>query len=144
MAQIRTAISAEELDVAGGIAEVSVPDCGGIAIFIGTVRSSAAGPVQRSDVQALEYDSHPTLAEQRLRGLALTAAERWDVRRLVAEHRSGRCEVGQPTLLVACSAPHRADALEACRWLIDEIKREVPIWKREIYPDGESWVGAGP
>ena len=56
-------------------------------------------------------------------------------------HRVGRCSLGEPTVVIACSAPHRADALEACRWLIDELKESVPIWKKEIYEDGDAWVG---
>ena len=142
MLQARAAVKATDLDVAAAIAEVSEPECGGIGVFVGTVRASAAGG-ERSDVLALEYDVHPTLAAQRLEAVAKTAGERWDVRRIVAEHRSGRCAVGQPTVVIACAAPHRADALDACRWMIDEIKREVPIWKKEIYADGASWVGPG-
>jgi molybdopterin synthase catalytic subunit len=143
MPEIRTAVTDEPLDLAAAIAQVSAPECGGIGVFIGTVRSSAAAAA-RSDVRALEYEAHPSLAPQRLDAIARAAGERWDVRRVVLEHRTGRCEVGEPTVVVACSAPHRADALDACRWMIDELKREVPIWKREVYEDGSAWVGAGP
>ena len=142
MLETRAAVSETPLDVAAAIAEVTVPECGGIGVFVGTVRTSDSDG-RRSDVQALEYDTHPTLAVQRLEDVAKAAGERWDVRRIVAEHRSGRCVVGEPTVVIACAAPHRADALDACRWIIDEIKREVPIWKREIYADGASWVGPG-
>lgn len=142
MPDVRTAITKEPLDPAAAIAEVTDPECGGIGLFVGTVRSSAAAG-SRTDVRGLEYDIHPTLAAQRLDVVATTAAARWDLRHVVVEHRSGRCDVGEPAVVIACSAPHRAEALEACRWIIDEIKREVPIWKREIYADGSSWVGAG-
>ena len=143
MAQIRTAITEVALDVSAAIAEVATPECGGIATFVGTVRESAAAPGRKEAVEALEYECHPKLAPARLDAVAAAASERWDVRRLVIEHRSGLCKTGDPTVVIACSAPHRADALEACCWMIDEIKREVPIWKREIYVDGSSWVGAG-
>lgn len=142
MPYIRTAVIDTPLNVGEAIAEVTAPDCGGIGVFVGTVRVSAATGA-RSDVLALDYEAHPTLAPQRLAEVAMEAAGRWDVRRTVAEHRTGRCEVGEATVVIACAAPHRADALEACRWMIDQIKREIPIWKREIYADGDSWVGAG-
>lgn len=142
MLQARAAVKDSDLDVAAAIAEVTTPECGGIGVFVGTVRASG-GEGARADVQALEYETHPTLAVQRLEAVAKAAGDRWDVRRVVAEHRSGRCAVGEPTVVIACAAPHRADALEACRWMIDEIKREVPIWKKEIYADGASWVGPG-
>ena len=142
MANIRTAIVPTALDVGALVAEASSPECGGIGVFVGTVRRSAAGD-GNSPVEALEYEVHPTLAHERLRRVAEEAAERWDVEEVVVEHRSGHCATGEPTVVIVCAAPHRADALNACRWVIDEIKREVPIWKKEIYEDGSSWVGAG-
>lgn len=143
MTTIQTALSDAPLDVSAALASVSGPDCGGIALFIGTVRSSAAVPGKESKtVIRLDYDAHPALAPERLQGIARSAAERWGVLRISAIHRTGPCDLGEPTVVVACGAPHRGDALEACRWLIDELKATVPIWKREIYSDGSSWVGA--
>jgi len=143
MADIETAISAEPLDVAGSLATVSGPEIGGVAAFVGAVRESPAvdGQAGRSVVR-LEYDAHPTLAAERLRAVVEDAASRWDVLRVVAVHRTGACELGEPTVVVACGAAHRRDALEACRWIIDEVKSTVPIWKREVYADGAAWVGA--
>jgi molybdopterin synthase catalytic subunit len=69
------------------------------------------------------------------------AADKWDLRHVLAEHRTGSCELGEPTVVVACSSAHRGDALDACHWIIDELKATVPIWKREIYADGSDWVG---
>lgn len=140
---IDVGITDEELDVAAAIKTVSAPSVGGIATFIGTVRESPA-VVENADrsVIALEYEAHPTMAIERLEAIAHAAASRWDVRRIVAVHRSGTCDVGEPTVVIACGAPHRADALEACRFVIDEIKSTVPIWKRERYADGSSWVAA--
>ena len=143
MTEIHTALSDVALDVPDALASVSGPDCGGIAIFVGTVRSSAAVPGKESkSVVRLDYEAHPTLAPERLDVIARRAAERWDVRRITAIHRTGACDLGEPTVVVSCGAPHRGDALEACRWLIDELKATVPIWKREVYSDGSSWVGA--
>lgn len=144
MAEIKTAITDQPLDVAQAVAEVSSKECGGIGLFVGMVRESPAAPDAAGAVTALEYEAHPELAEEALRAVAEGAAARWDVRRIVSAHRSGRCATGEPTVVVACSAPHRADALEACRWMIDEIKQQVPIWKREVYADGSSWVRGGP
>jgi molybdopterin synthase catalytic subunit len=136
-------ISPNPLDLNAAIRHASDPELGGIAIFIGTVRASAAVPDNTSrSVTFLNYEAHPTLAEAKLAEIAQSAAQKWDVQRVYAEHRTGRCELAEPTVVVACGAPHRGDALEACRWIIDSIKAEVPIWKQEVYADaGQSaWV----
>ena len=144
MTEIHTALSEAPLDIAAAIASVSAPDCGGIAVFVGTVRNSAAVPgKEKRPVVQLAYEAHPTMAPELLGDIARRAAERWDVRRITAIHRTGACDLGEPTVVVCCGAPHRGDALEACRWLIDELKATVPIWKREVYSDGSSWVGSG-
>jgi molybdopterin synthase catalytic subunit len=93
-------------------------------------------------VVRLDYEAHPELAATRLEEIGRDAADKWELLRVVAWHRTGACELGEPTVVVACSAPHRGDALEACRHVIDTIKATVPIWKREVYADGSSWVGA--
>lgn len=144
MAYVSTAISDAALDVSRSIGDAASPELGGIAVFIGTVRDSASvGGNEDQAVIRLEYEAHPTLAEAKLREIAEAAAAKWDIGRVVAVHRTGRCELGEPTVVVACGAPHRGDALEACRWIIDTIKAEVPIWKREVYAGagGSAWVG---
>jgi molybdopterin synthase catalytic subunit len=144
MAYVSTAISDAALDVSRSIGDAASPELGGIAVFIGTVRDSASvGGNEDQAVIRLEYEAHPTLAEAKLREIAEAAAAKWDIGRVVAVHRTGRCELGAPTVVVACGAPHRGDALEACRWIIDTIKAEVPIWKREVYAGagGSAWVG---
>lgn len=144
-AKIVTGISQLALDIAGAIAEVSDEGSGGTAVFIGTVRVEAASVENAAKpVTKLEYEAHGPLAEQRLQEIALTAVGRWGLNRLTALHRTGTCDLGEPTVVVACSAPHRAAALDACHWIIDEIKREVPIWKREVYADGSAWVQGSP
>jgi molybdopterin synthase catalytic subunit len=142
-AEITTRISEEPLDVARAITEVAAPELGGIAVFVGTVRAtSSVGNEAGKSVVRLDYEAHPSLAEDTLAQVAFDATRKWDVRRLVAIHRTGTCELGEPTVVVACGAPHRGDALDACRWMIDTIKETVPIWKREVYSDGSAWVGA--
>jgi molybdopterin synthase catalytic subunit len=144
MGQVSTGISDAPLDVSRAIGDAASPELGGIAVFVGTVRDSAsvAGNEDQSVIR-LEYEAHPTLAEAKLRDIAEAAATKWEVGRIVAVHRTGSCELGEPTVVVACGAPHRGDALEACRWIIDTIKAEVPIWKREVYAGagGSAWVG---
>ena len=138
-----TRIEPGPLDVAEAIAAASTPDAGGIGVFVGTVRREAAVPAHAADpVTRLDYDVHVELAERRLAEIAGEATTKWSLLRVVAIHRSGACALGDPTVVVACAAPHRAEALDACRWVIDEIKSTVPIFKREVYEDGSSWVGA--
>jgi molybdopterin synthase catalytic subunit len=140
-AEISVAVSSDPLDVGAIVGAASTPETGGTGVFVGTVRAT---PTVEGDKQVvrLEYEAHPTLAESTMRTLALDAASKWGLDRVVAIHRTGACEVGDPTVVIACSAAHRAEALDATRWLIDEIKANVPIWKKEIYTDGSSWVGA--
>jgi molybdopterin synthase catalytic subunit len=140
---VATGLTHDPLDVSEAIAMVSTPTSGGLAVFVGTVRSTAAveDNADRSVVR-LEYEAHDALAREQLAAIAHEAVERWRLDRVVAIHRVGSCELGEPTVVVACGAPHRAEALDACRWLIDELKATVPIWKKEVYSDGSSWVGA--
>jgi len=142
MAYIRTGLSESALDPGALIAEATDPACGGLGVFVGTVRRSATSGAS-AEVEALEYEAHPELAAQALEGIARAAADKWRLGRVVAIHRTGRCGLAEPTVLVACAAPHRAEALDACRWIIDTIKTEVPIWKKELYADGSAWIGAG-
>lgn len=143
MVEIRTGISAERLDVAAAIGAASSPEAGGLGIFVGTVRVSAAAP-EHGDraVVRLEYEAHPSLAPQRLADIAREAADKWDLSKVVAFHRTGPCDLGEPTVVVCCAAAHRAEALDACRSVIEDIKHTLPIWKREVYADGSSWLGA--
>ncbi len=139
--QVEVGLSATPIDLTAIIEATSHPTCGGTALFVGSVRSEAAG-AQRDDVHALEYEAHTELAEAKLHEIAEKAGARWGVR-VSAVHRVGSCALGESTVVIACAAPHRAEALDACRWIIDTVKAEVPIWKKEIYADGSSWVGAG-
>ncbi|MFE4534334.1 molybdenum cofactor biosynthesis protein MoaE [Streptomyces scopuliridis] len=111
---------------------------GGTALFVGTVRDHDGG----ADVDTLGYHSHPT-AEAELRRVAEKVVADYPVRALAAVHRVGDLEVGDLAVVVAVSCPHRREAFEACRKLIDDLKHEVPIWKHQKFSDGtEEWVGA--
>ena len=142
MAEVSAAISAQPLDIAAAIGAAGTPSSGAVGVFIGTVRSIPSADDGDRSVIRLEYEAHPELAERTLRDAARAAVVKWELNRVVAIHRTGTCEIGEPTVVIACSAAHRAAALDACRWLIDEIKTTVPIWKREVYADGSSWVGS--
>ncbi|AYG80565.1 Molybdopterin synthase catalytic subunit 1 [Streptomyces hundungensis] len=111
---------------------------GGTTLFVGTVRNHDAG----SDVDTLGYSCHPS-AEEQLRRVAEKVVADYPVRALAAVHRVGDLAVGDIAVVVAVSCPHRAEAFEACRKLIDDLKHEVPIWKHQKFSDGtEEWVGA--
>jgi molybdopterin synthase catalytic subunit len=128
-----------DLPVAAAVRCVSQPSAGGIDVFLGTTRTerSPSGQV----LVALDYEAYAEMACGQLRDLARRARERWPVVRLVLLHRIGRVPLGEPSVLVAVSTPHRGEAFEACRWLIDALKAEVAVWKKEVWADGsESWV----
>ena len=145
MASIHAAVSAEPLDVAALISKASSPSCGAVASFVGTVRETpSVDESTGKPVTHLDYDAHPRLAETKLHEIAVQASEKWPLERVVAVHRTGTCALGEPTVVIACGSAHRAEALEACHWVIDEVKASVPIWKKEIYADGSSWVGVEP
>ncbi|WP_329312765.1 molybdenum cofactor biosynthesis protein MoaE [Streptomyces sp. NBC_01262] len=113
---------------------------GGTALFVGTVRDHDGGSA--TEVTGLAYSAHPS-AEEELRRVAEKVAADFPVRALAAVHRVGDLQVGDLAVVVAISCPHRAEAFAACRRLIDDLKREVPIWKHQRFADGtEEWVGA--
>ncbi len=131
------ALSAEPLPVDQASAWVVRPDCGATVTFTGTARDHAPG---RSGVHRLEYEAYEQPAIARLRVLITEARTRWPtLGRVALLHRTGVVDLGQPAVVVAVSAPHRGEAFEAARFAIDELKRTVPIWKREVWDGGESW-----
>ncbi len=131
------AMSADELPVGLASAWVVLPSCGATVTFTGTARDHASG---RPDVRRLEYEAYEEAAVARLSALVATARQRWPVLgRIALLHRVGVVELGAAAVVVAVSAPHRGEAFEAARWAIDELKRTVPIWKRESWAGGESW-----
>jgi molybdopterin synthase catalytic subunit len=113
------------------------PDCGAVAVFVGTVRDHAEG---RPGVSALEYEAYADQVEPRLAALADEARRRWPVLgRVALHHRVGPLVPGDPSVVVAVSTPHRDEAFEAARWCIDRLKATVPIWKRETWAGGQDW-----
>jgi MoaE-MoaD fusion protein len=127
------------VDLGAVIAEVEDERAGAIATFQGTVRRQSRGRT----VIALEYEAYGGMAEKVMAEIAAGVRERYDLCAVAIAHRTGRCEVGEVSVAIAVSAPHRQDALSACRDVIDELKERVPLWKKELYEGGEEWIGRG-
>lgn len=132
-------LSAAPFSLDALVARVRDPEHGAICTFTGTTRRDG----DRRPVVALEYEAYPELAEREMRTIALEAGASHSATVAIA-HRVGRVGLGEPSVLVAAGAGHRGQAFDACRQAIDELKRRVPIWKREVYEDGAaSWVQGG-
>lgn len=130
----------ERPSVEEALAAVSSPRAGGVGVFVGTVRDHSDGRA----VDRLEYTAYAEMADDVLREISRTAAEKWELEGVAILHGVGDMRVGDVTVVVACSAAHRAEALDACRWVIDEVKVRAPVWKKERGRDGERWVGLEP
>jgi molybdopterin synthase catalytic subunit len=133
-------VSEDPIDPAALLAEISDPGAGAAVLFLGTVRDHSHG---RSDVTRLEYETYGGVVEERIGVIMAEARERWPVLGAVVAHRLGSLDVGEITVGVAVSCAHRADAFLAGRYLIDEVKRRAPIWKKEHWPGGAEWVREG-
>lgn len=136
---MRTAIVDQEIDVSALVGEVAQHRNGATVLFVGTVRDVNDG----APVTALDYSAYTGMAESELAAIALEAAERWSTPDIVIEHRIGNLGLGDASVAIAVAHPHRAEAYEASRYIIEELKRRLPVWKREHYVDGRSeWVHA--
>jgi molybdopterin synthase catalytic subunit len=138
--QIEIRISPETLNVQACIEWVMLPESGGIDVFIGTVRNATKDKA----VLQLEFEAYEKMALAKMEKIAAQALEKWPVQKLLIHHRTGVLEVGEVPVIIAVSAAHRDAAFEACRYVIDTLKQTVPIWKKEIFEDGEIWVAAHP
>ena len=130
-------IGRNRIDVAALEREVADPAAGAIVSFTGTTRRDNAGRV----VLRLEYEAYEPMALSEMRKLAVEAGVRWKITRIAIAHRIGVVEIGETSVAIAVSAPHRAEAFEACRFAIDRLKEIVPIWKKEHFDGGEVWIG---
>jgi molybdopterin synthase catalytic subunit len=133
-------ISAQPLNIQSCIDWVMSPQSGGIDVFIGTVRDATKG----KPVVQLEFEAYEPMALKEMQKIAEQAFEKWPVQKLLIHHRTGILEVGEIPVIIAVSCAHRDAAFEACRYVIDTLKQTVPIWKKEIFEDGEVWVAAHP
>jgi MoaE-MoaD fusion protein len=127
------------LDVAGMLREVEDPEAGAVASFVGTVRNRS----RDRDVVHLEYEAFEEMAEPLLARLGDELRERHGLCAVSIHHRLGRVEIGEASVVIAVSAPHRAAALDACREAIETLKTTIPLWKKEVYAGGEEWIGRG-
>jgi molybdopterin synthase catalytic subunit len=124
------------LEPGEAMAFVSTPASGGIGVFVGVVRETNEG----NRVAEIDYTAFDELALKEIRAVVVEARERWPLHRVAVLHSTGRLKVGDASVVVAVSAGHRAEALEACRAVIDGVKERAPIWKQEFGPDGTRWV----
>jgi molybdopterin synthase catalytic subunit len=130
------ALTNEPIDV-GSISRRLVPEnCGAIVTLDGFVRRFTEG----KETLYLVYEAYEEMALKEMQKLVETAHEKYDIEAVTIVHRLGKLQVGETSVVVAVAAPHSKAAFEACQWLIRELKRTVPIWKKEIYSDGEKWI----
>lgn len=129
-------ISDDPLDVAALHDLVLRPEAGAVSMFSGVVRNNNLG----RQVDYLEYDAYPVMATKIMRQIAEEVRERWEVCAVALHHRRGRLRIGEASVLIAVSSPHRKEGIEACHYAIDRLKQIVPIWKKEVWSDGEHWI----
>ena len=132
-------LSDAPLSIDAAVDEVRMDDAGAIATFVGTTRRRS----RDRDVLYLEYEAYEGMAEEVMEQLADALERTHDLCGVAIHHRIGRVDIGETSVVIAVSAPHRADALAACREAIDELKVSVPLWKKEVYVGGEEWIGRG-
>ncbi|MEM6312527.1 MAG: molybdenum cofactor biosynthesis protein MoaE [Planctomycetota bacterium] len=127
----RVELTPGPIDVGALTAHLHTPTAGGVCTFLGVTRDD-------DDIVALHYEAHAAMAEKQLHTLADTAAKRWPIRRLALVHRLGNVPAGQASVFVGVATPHRGEAFDACRWLIDTLKADLPVWKRDLHADGQT------
>jgi MoaE-MoaD fusion protein len=132
-------LTADPIDVDAVIAEVADDRAGAVATFLGTTRVLSRGRT----VLHLEYEAYEGMAERVMEEIAATLRERYELCRIAIVHRVGRVGIGETSVAIAVSAPHREHALAACKEAIDTLKVDVPLWKKEVYEGGEEWIGRG-
>ena len=132
----RFKITADVLDIQALHALVLAPAAGAISLFVGVVRDNNLG----RDVDYLEYEAYPPMAVKKMREIAQELHSRWEITDVAMHHRTGRLEIGEASVAIAVASPHRKDGLEACHYAIDRLKQIVPVWKKEVWTDGEHWT----
>ena len=132
-------LHSDPIDVGPVVEFVTDADAGGISIFLGTTR--AEKHYDGRELLRLDYDAYADMARQQMHDLAAEARQKWPVKRLAILHRTGPVDVGHPSVIIAISTGHRAESFEACRWIIDTLKKQVTIWKKEVWSTGDAtWV----
>jgi len=129
-------ITPDPLDLAALHALVLRPEAGAVTHFLGVVRNHNLG----RQVDYLEYDAYPAMATKVMRQIAEEIRARWEICAVAMHHRTGKLAIGEASVAIAVSSPHRKDGIEACHYAIDRLKAIVPVWKREVWADGSAWV----
>src|SRR6266511_1449586 len=132
-------LTAAALSLDAAVDEVRSDSAGAIATFVGTTRVESRGRT----VEHLDYEAYEGMAERVMAEIAAALKERYDLCEIAIHHRTGRVEIGEASVVIAVSAPHRQAALAACKDASDTLKEQVPLWKKEVYEGGEEWVGRG-
>jgi len=130
-------VGSDPLDVNAAAAFVASPESGATVLFLGTVRNHAPGKV---DVTHLEYEAYEEVVEPKIDAVVAEACQKWPLHKVVALHRVGDLAVGEISVIAAASSAHRRDAFDGARYVIDELKKRAPIWKKEHWPGGAEWV----
>lgn len=130
-------LTADKLDAGEAARGLHGDSDGAVAVFVGVVRNEARG----RRVTRLEYEAYGSMAEGEMRKIFAEMERRFGVKRARVVHRTGVCQLGEASVVIAVAAPHRAAAFDACRYCIDTLKETVPIWKREVYEGGAEWIG---
>ena len=133
-------ISSEKLNLQECYTFVQDVTCGGIALFVGTVRNST----KDKSVNRLDFSTYKKMALKEIHKIALTALEKYDIKKIAIHHAEGILQIGDVPVIIAVSSAHRQAAFDACQYAIDTLKETVPIWKKEHFDDGEVWVNAHP
>jgi molybdopterin synthase catalytic subunit len=134
------ALTTDPIDVAAALTHLQSEQAGAIDFFLGVVRDNT----QDRPVDRLDYEAYDRMALSEMQKILNEAQHRWPVLRAIVIHRTGTLHIGEIAVLIGVATAHRADAFDACRYIIDTIKQRVPIWKKEIFTDGEVWVNAHP
>ena len=135
-----TLLSSTPLSIDAAYAAVQDPTCGGICLFVGTIRNHNKGEA----VTRLEFSSYDPMALREMEKIGVEAKALHDLRHVALHHRKGEMAIGDIAVIIAVSSAHRKAAFTGCAWIIDQLKERVPIWKKEFLEDGSYWVGARP
>ena len=133
-------LTSDPIDITAALQQLQSSQAGAIDIFLGVVRDNT----QQRSVDRLEYEAYDRMAISEMQKIADEAHKQWAILNYTIIHRKGVLRIGETAVLIGVATAHRADAFEACRFIIDTIKQTVPIWKKEVFTDGEQWVNAHP
>ena len=140
MSVISIKITSRKLNLQECYNFVADPSCGGISVFVGTVRNST----QNKEVTQLDFSTYKPMAIKEMEKIAVTALAKFDIKKIAIHHAEGLLQIEDIPVIITVSSKHRKAAFEACEFAIDTLKETVPIWKKEFFTDGEVWVNAHP